>query len=77
MLATQPALDYARKYLLPRSASSLRLAARAVRLGYAQRFRDELANVERLYLEELMTTRDANEGLQAFLDKRQPVWSDS
>ena len=33
-----------------------------------------LADVERLYLDRLMQTRDANEGLVAFLAKRQPRW---
>jgi len=70
------ALAYATEHLLPRSASSLRLALRAVRSGFAQRFRSRLAAVERLYLEELMSTADAAEGLQAFLAKRDPQWSD-
>lgn len=73
----EAAMAYARQYLLPRSASSLRLAARAVRLGFAGRFRDELRNVEKLYSDHLMETADANEGLRAFLDKRQPEWSDA
>jgi cyclohexa-1,5-dienecarbonyl-CoA hydratase len=34
--------------------------------------RERLAEVERLYLEKLMKTRDANEGLDAFLAKRAP-----
>jgi cyclohexa-1,5-dienecarbonyl-CoA hydratase len=68
------ALEYARTHLVPRSATSLRLAVRAVRAGFAERFRQELAKVERLYMEELMSTADAVEGLQAFLDKRPPVW---
>jgi cyclohexa-1,5-dienecarbonyl-CoA hydratase len=71
------ALAYAHRHLLPRSASSLRLALRAVRAGFAERFRAELAAAERLYLEELMATHDAKEGLQAFLEKRAPAWSDS
>ncbi|MFQ5876352.1 MAG: cyclohexa-1,5-dienecarbonyl-CoA hydratase [Acidobacteriota bacterium] len=71
------ALDYARAHLLPRSASSLRLAVRAVRRGFEERFRHELAEVERLYLEDLMSTDDAVEGLRAFLDKRPPVWKDA
>jgi cyclohexa-1,5-dienecarbonyl-CoA hydratase len=31
-------------------------------------------DVIRLYMNELMATEDANEGLQAFLDKRKPDW---
>jgi cyclohexa-1,5-dienecarbonyl-CoA hydratase len=73
----EAALAYAREHLLPRSASSLRLALRATRVGYAERFRIELAEVERLYLEELMSTADATEGLEAFLEKRSPSWSDA
>ncbi len=73
----EAALGYAREFLLPRSASSLRIAARAIRSGYARRFREELAEIERLYLEDLMSTKDAVEGLEAFLEKRDPSWSDS
>jgi cyclohexa-1,5-dienecarbonyl-CoA hydratase len=56
------------------SAAALRACKRAVRLGT-----DEwvgLKAVERLYLEELMATQDAQEGLAAFLEKRPPVWTD-
>jgi len=60
-----------------RSASSLRFANRALRTGLRRRFESDLADVERIYLEELMQTRDATEGLQAFLDKRPPVWKDA
>lgn len=71
------AVAYAREHLLPRSASSLRLAVRAVRGDYALRFRTALDEVERLYLEELMATDDALEGLTAFLAKREPRWKNS
>jgi len=71
------AVEYAREYLLPRSATSLRHAVRAVRLGFERRLRSELAEVERLYLDELMSTRDAVEGLQAFLEKRPPNWQNA
>jgi len=36
--------------------------------------RQRLAEVERVYLDRLMATRDANEGLVAFLAKRKPSW---
>ncbi len=71
------ALAYAHEHLIPRSASSLRLAVRACREAFADRFRADLQRVERLYVEDLMKTHDANEGLRAFLDKREPAWSDS
>jgi len=72
----EAALAWVREFLLPRSASSLRLAVRALRAGMAGRFARDLDAVERLYLDELMETADAREGLAAFLDKREPVWSD-
>ena len=37
--------------------------------------RQRLADVERLYLDSLMRTRDANEGLAAFMSKHQPSWT--
>ena len=56
------------------SASSLRIAKKAFRLAQADGFDERLAAVERLYLEELMRTEDATEGLTAFLEKRNPRW---
>ncbi|MFX1410300.1 MAG: enoyl-CoA hydratase/isomerase family protein [Promethearchaeota archaeon] len=37
-------------------------------------FETKLDDIEEFYLKELMSTHDANEGLQAFLDKRSPNW---
>jgi len=31
--------------------------------------------MERLYLEDLMDTSDAHEGLAAFMEKRKPKWN--
>lgn len=70
------ALAYFDEHFAPRSASSLRFAVRAARTGVNERLRSKLAAVERLYLEELMATQDAVEGLTAFLGKRSPAWSD-
>jgi cyclohexa-1,5-dienecarbonyl-CoA hydratase len=68
------AVDWARAHLSAKSASSLRLAVRAVRVGLLARLRTDLPALERLYLGALMQTADANEGLEAFLAKRKPVW---
>jgi cyclohexa-1,5-dienecarbonyl-CoA hydratase len=59
--------------LREKSAPALRLARRAVL--QAGRFEDALAAAERLFLDELMKTADATEGLEAFLGKRPAAWS--
>jgi cyclohexa-1,5-dienecarbonyl-CoA hydratase len=70
------ALAWFDEHLSQRSASSLRLAVEASRLGLAERIGKKLAAVEDLYLSRLMATRDAVEGLRAFLEKRPPRWED-
>ena len=59
-----------------RSAATLRRAARAARAGLTARVRELLPVVERLYLQDLMRTHDAPEGVAAFLEKRTPRWLD-
>jgi cyclohexa-1,5-dienecarbonyl-CoA hydratase len=71
------ALEHAREHLLPKSASSLRFAVGSARIGFEERFRREVAEVERIFLEELITTSDAQEGLRAFLEKRQALWKNA
>jgi len=73
---TAAALAYFEEHLAKRSASSLRFAVRAARAGLVERVRRKLAQVERLYLDELMATHDAVEGLTAFIAKRPAVWED-
>jgi len=68
------ALEYFDQHLAGKSASSLRLAVRAARIGFTGRVIAKLDEVERLYLEKLMSTRDAVEGLEAFLAKRPAKW---
>jgi cyclohexa-1,5-dienecarbonyl-CoA hydratase len=70
----QAALHYFDEHLKEKSTSSLRLAVRAARFDYAQRIRSKIAAVERLYLDELMQTHDAVEGLEAFIAKRTAQW---
>lgn len=69
------ALAYAREHLLPHSAAALRCAQRALRQQWYREVFAALAAAEQLYLEELMSTADAVEGVRAFLDKRAPHWS--
>jgi len=68
------ALAYFDQHLAPRSAAALQCAVAAVRAPRVRRLRRRLAEVERLYLDRLMTTHDANEGLAAFIAKRPPAW---
>jgi cyclohexa-1,5-dienecarbonyl-CoA hydratase len=68
------AIAWAREHLSERSASSLRFAVEAMRANLSARLRAELPELERLYVEKLMATHDAREGLDAFLAKRAPVW---
>ncbi len=70
----QAALEYFEAHLCAKSASSLRFAVRAARAGMVERVKEKLASLEALYLDELMRTPDAAEGLRAFLEKRSPVW---
>ena len=70
------ALAWFDAHLAPKSGSSLRFAVQAARLGLVERVRTKLAAAEELYVHGLMPTRDANEGLAAFLEKRPARWED-
>ncbi len=75
--ATDPeraALAYFDEHLKAKSASSLRHAVKAARGDYAARVRAKIQSVERIYLDQLMKTHDAVEGLHAFTAKRAPQW---
>ena len=77
-LADDPAAaveQWAAEHLAPKSAVALRHAVRTSRWRFNKVLGGELEAVERLYLEQLMATHDANEGLAAFLDKRKPSWN--
>ena len=73
----EAALAWIDENLLGKSASSLRIALKAARRDYIERIRSELKIIERMYLDTLMQTKDPVEGLNAFLEKRDPVWENA
>ncbi len=68
------ALETVRDRLDPFSASSLRLAKRALTIGSCGDPLSALAAVERSFLRDLLPTEDAKEGLAALLAGREPAW---
>ena len=77
--ATLPA-DQVRKWAQEKAAAiagmsraATLLLKKALLLGYGN-WASGLPEVERIYLQELMATDDAREGLKAFMEKREPAW---
>lgn len=56
------------------SGAVVKLTKRALYLGLDGDFKQVLGKIEDIYLNEVMKTEDAVEGLTAFLEKRAPVW---
>jgi cyclohexa-1,5-dienecarbonyl-CoA hydratase len=65
---------YFDEHLAGKSASSLRWATRAARRPWLNAFLHDLEGLEAEYLQGLMPTHDAEEGIEAFIAKRQPAW---
>lgn len=79
-IVTQPSeavLDWVRAELGGKSASAVRLATRAARATWSTGFSDLIPQLERLYLDDLMATNDAVEGVRAFLERREPEFTNS
>ena len=57
------------------SASSLAVTKKAFYAWDSMHFDKSLARAERIYLDELMKTSDAHEGIRAFMEKREPIWN--
>jgi len=62
------------KYILPKSASSLRIVASASRTEFNRNLSTNMDGLMDYYIKELMETHDANEGINSFLEKRKPNW---
>lgn len=58
------------------SAAALRKAKQTLRIG-AEVPDTAMAEASRIYLDDLMNTTDATEGLRSFMEKRQPHWTHS
>jgi cyclohexa-1,5-dienecarbonyl-CoA hydratase len=57
------------------SPAALAIAKKAVYAWDAMHFDKGLARAEKIYLEELIKTADAQEGIRAFMEKRAPKWA--
>jgi cyclohexa-1,5-dienecarbonyl-CoA hydratase len=67
--------EWIRKNILGKSASSLRFATRAARASFDFFMLKHLPYFTDMYLKEMMETHDANAGINAFIEKRKPVWT--
>jgi cyclohexa-1,5-dienecarbonyl-CoA hydratase len=56
------------------SSAALAIAKKAIYAWDSVHFDKGLARAEKIYLDELMHTEDAHEGIRAFIEKRQPKW---
>jgi cyclohexa-1,5-dienecarbonyl-CoA hydratase len=66
--------DWFDKHLAPRSAVALSHAAEASRTTLRAVAEPAMDTAERQYLDRLLKTADAAEGIQAWIEKRQPAW---
>ncbi len=62
------------KKFLAQSPVVLALTKKAALAGQRKNFLDGIEAIDKIYLDELMQTEDAVEGLSAFTEKRKPVW---
>jgi cyclohexa-1,5-dienecarbonyl-CoA hydratase len=56
------------------SPTTLAITKKAIYAWDSMHFDKGLARAEKIYLEELIKTEDAQEGIRAFLEKRSPQW---
>jgi cyclohexa-1,5-dienecarbonyl-CoA hydratase len=70
----QDAIQSRLEHLYKLSPAALAHAKRAFYAWDAIHLDKGLARAEKIYIEELMQTADAKEGVQAWMEKRKPVW---
>lgn len=69
--------NWTEQYITPKSASSLRFAVKASRIKFNHVLSNFLPQLEYIYVNQLMETPDANEGINSFLEKRKPEWQNN
>ena len=70
----EKAVDETINRLSALSPATLALTKKAIYAWDSMHFDKGLARAEKIYLDELMKTEDANEGIAAFMEKRKPQW---
>lgn len=68
---------YISQHILPRSAAALHFTVKSSRYEFHRAFLQHIGEIEKMYVQDLMATDDANEGIAAFLEKREPVWKNA
>jgi len=67
-------VEDALEHLSKLSPAALAITKKAIYAWDSIHFDKGLARAEKIYLDELMKTEDAQEGINAFLEKREPQW---
>ena len=70
----EPVVDECVARLKRLSPAALAVTKKAIYAWDSMHFDKGLARAEKIYLDELMQTADAQEGIEAFLQKRTPEW---
>ncbi|HEU4415202.1 MAG TPA: enoyl-CoA hydratase-related protein, partial [Candidatus Angelobacter sp.] len=70
----QKALQRTADHLMKLSPAALAVAKKAFYAWDSMHLDKGLARAEKIYLEELMQTEDAQEGIAAWMEKRKPAW---
>jgi cyclohexa-1,5-dienecarbonyl-CoA hydratase len=69
------AVDECVGHLLKLSPAALSVAKKAIYAWDSMHFDKGLGRAERIYMEDLMKTEDAHEGIRAFMEKHAPKWT--
>jgi cyclohexa-1,5-dienecarbonyl-CoA hydratase len=68
-------VDQTVQELVRLSPAALAVTKKAIYAWDSMHFDKGLARAEKIYMEELMKTSDAQEGISAFMEKRRPDWA--